>query len=90
MRMMIEVRNGEVENIICTETCDVFIVNHDEIRRNPGSGSDMRNAYFPNITTHEEGNETPMFNEFVDDTIVESEMSMENEVTYEKWEDPLL
>jgi hypothetical protein len=85
MRILVEVRNGEVENIICTENCDVFIVNHDTIKRVPGSGDDMRNAYFPNITTHEEGNETPMFNEFVDDTIVESEMSMENEVTYENY-----
>lgn len=86
MRILLEIRNGEVENIVATENCDIFIVNHDSIRKVPGSGDDMRNAYFPNISTDESGNETPMFNEFVNDSIVESELAAENEVTYENYD----
>jgi len=69
MKMIIEVQNGVVQNIVATEEVSVHLIDHDNLADSNGVGrkelvSDTRQAQQPDLICDEE-----IFAETLDDTL---------------------
>lgn len=74
MKIMIEVSGGCITNIVATQECSVYIVDHDNLRECGAPVEDYREAMQPYRTTYEEGlEETPVFDECLQETLAEYE-----------------
>jgi hypothetical protein len=69
MKIIIEMRNGEIDGITTTENCTIFIINHDNKRAFKNNRESMKIEYSPNFVTYEDDSDTSLFDEQLDDII---------------------
>lgn len=69
MKIIIELRNGEIDCISSNEDCTIYIVNHDNKKGYINNGEHMRVKYAPNFITYENESDTPLLDEQLDDII---------------------
>lgn len=72
MKILIEVSGGVVCNIVATQECSIYLVDHDNIKEKGDDPTDAREAMQPDRITYEEGlDETPEFNACLDEVLSE-------------------
>jgi hypothetical protein len=75
MKIMIEVSGGVVCNIVATQECSIYLVDHDDIKmRIEGEANDplldAKESMQPYFVSYEEGEEnTPIFDEHLNDAL---------------------
>jgi hypothetical protein len=75
MKIMIEVSGGVVCNVVATEECGIYLVDHDAIKEQIEGESndplmDAEEAMQPYFVSYEEGREnTPVFDEHLKDAL---------------------
>ena len=61
MKMIIEISGGVVANIVSTDECEIFIVDHDNLKE---CGEEyQKQAYQPDCVTYEDTSDPPPFDE---------------------------
>jgi len=84
MKIMIEVSGGTVCNITATKDCDIYLIDHDNIKErglgNPEDLQELKTALHPDCITNEGGHiaqpggsETPIFDGYMDEALEEYE-----------------
>jgi hypothetical protein len=69
MKIMIEVSGGVVVSISSTENCDIYIVDHDNLKERGDDGESMRESYHPDFISNEKYDNTPVFDAMVEEAI---------------------
>lgn len=72
MKIMIEVKGGMIACVSATEKCEVYIVDHDVLTECGDDGEDMKVPYYPDFVSHEFGDDTPLFDDQIDEAIMNS------------------
>lgn len=73
MKIMIEVSGGVVNNIVATQECSIYLVDHDNIKERGENTLNAREAFQPDYITYEGHAETPKFNHSLNEALEEYE-----------------
>jgi hypothetical protein len=76
MKLLVEVSGGAITNIVATQECSIYLVDHDVIKeRDTSKGiEEAREPMQPYFITYEEGmDETPEFDAQLNETLAEHE-----------------
>jgi hypothetical protein len=87
MKMMIEVKGGMVVNIVATQECSIYLIDHDEIKHggmlDEGELETALQAQQPDLITWEEGQDmTPTFDNALENSLSDYGELPENEHRY--------
>lgn len=69
MKIMIEISGGVVTCVSSTEDCDVYIVDHDNLKERGDDGESMRHPYHPDFISNEDHSNTPIFDANIEEAI---------------------